>query len=178
MGKVLSDFSIIGWPGAISRSVDDIVISMKNAGSTPIPFGAPVFLSSDGEGVLAFDNSASPAQTFATFVGFAVRDASKTPDAYPSGQDMSSVLNQNDNNVGQYGANDVVDIIVRGSVTLKTTVGFLPGGNVYIRKSDGKLVPDAGAEGTTILLENVRMKTPQENYMPCSEVVLINRNTL
>ena len=58
MGKVLSTFDI-GWPGAISRSVDDIVISKKNGGSTAIPFGAPVFLTADGEGVVAYDPDAS-----------------------------------------------------------------------------------------------------------------------
>ncbi len=90
MGKVLSTFDI-GWPGAISRSVDDIVVSMKNGGAEAIPFGAPVFLTADGEGVAAYDPDASPAQTFASFVGFAVRSAGKTPDTYPARQDMSSI---------------------------------------------------------------------------------------
>ena len=72
MGKVLSNFDI-GWPGAISRSVDDIVVSLKNGGTAAIPFGAPVFLTADGEGVVAYSSSASPAQTFASFVGFASR---------------------------------------------------------------------------------------------------------
>ena len=38
MGKVLSDFDL-GWPGAISRSVDDVVVSLKNAGTEPILSG-------------------------------------------------------------------------------------------------------------------------------------------
>ena len=52
MGKVLSIFDI-GKPGAISRSVDDIVVALKNAGNDPIAFGAPVFLANDGSGVTA-----------------------------------------------------------------------------------------------------------------------------
>ena len=88
MGKILPTFDL-GWPGAISRSVDDIVVSLKNAGSDPIPFGKPVFLTDDGSGVVAFINNGS--QTFERFVGFAVRSASKTPDTYPSSQDMSVI---------------------------------------------------------------------------------------
>ena len=58
MGKVITEFDL-GWPGAISRSVDDIVISMKNNSTEPIPFGVPVFLSSDGSGVEPFANTDS-----------------------------------------------------------------------------------------------------------------------
>ena len=81
MGKVIERFSN-GVAGAISRSVDDIVISVKNAGETEIPFGTPVFLASGG--AVPF-NTASP-QDFDAFLGFAIRDADKTPDAYPQDQ--------------------------------------------------------------------------------------------
>ena len=163
MGKVLSTFDI-GWPGAISRSVDDIVVSLKNAGTDPIPFGAPVFLTSDGEGVVAFSNNASPAQTFASFVGFAVRVANKTPDTYPSGQDMSSIRGVQS---GAWNPKEPVEVLVRGTIAVE---------NVYLRKEDGALVPSAGAEGTTILLENVKMRTPQTSNRPCSEVLVTTRN--
>ena len=43
MGKVLSRFTN-GFTGAVSRSIDNIVISMGNASGGEIPFGAPVFL--------------------------------------------------------------------------------------------------------------------------------------
>jgi len=172
MGKVLSSFDI-GWPGAISRSVDDIVVSLKNGGSAAIPFGAPVFLTADGEGVVGYNPNASPAQTFASFVGFAVRSAGKTPDTYPARQDMSSIRNDQS---GAWNPGEVVEVLVRGTIAVETTVGFLAGGNVYLRKEDGALVPEAGQEGTTILLENVKMRTPQENYRPCSEVLITMRN--
>ena len=167
MGKVLSTFDI-GWPGAISRSVDDIVVSLKNAGTDPIPFGAPVFLTSDGEGVVAFSNTASPAQTFASFVGFAVRSAGKTPDTYPSGQDMSSIRGVQS---GAWNPKEPVEVLVRGTIAVETAVGFQPGGNVYLRKDDGALVPSAGAEGTTILLENVKMRTPQSRRRATGRVL-------
>ena len=172
MGKVLSTFDI-GWPGAISRSVDDIVVSLKNGGTAAIPFGAPVFLTADGEGVVAFDPNASPAQTFASFVGFAVRVANKTPDNYPAGQDMSSIRNDQS---GAWNPKEPVEVLVRGTIAVATSVGFLPGGNVYLRKDDGALVPEAGEEGETFLLENVKMRTPQGNNRPCSEVLITTRN--
>ena len=172
MGKVLSNFDI-GWPGAISRSVDDIVVSLRNAGSDPIPFGAPVFLVADGEGVVAYDPNASPAHTFASFVGFAIRVAGKTPDTYPARQDMSSIRNDQS---GAWNPKEPVEVLVRGTIAVATSVGFLPGGNVYLRKEDGALVPEAGQSGTTILLENVKMRTPQGNNRPCSEVLVTTRN--
>ena len=58
MGKVISNFDL-GWPGAISRSVDDIVVSLKNNSTAPIPFGAPVFLTDDGSGVEGFSSTSS-----------------------------------------------------------------------------------------------------------------------
>ena len=172
MGKVLSTFDI-GWPGAISRSVDDIVVSLKNGGSAAIPFGAPVFLTADGEGVVAYDPNASPVQTFASFVGFAIRAASKTPDTYPIQQDMSSIRS---NQSGVWNPKEPVEVLVRGCIAAETSVGFLPGGDVYLRVSDGALVPEAGEEGETFLLENVKMRTPQGNNRPCSELLITTRN--
>ena len=171
MGKVLSTFDI-GWPGAISRSVDDIVVSLKNGGSAAIPFGAPVFLTSDGEGVVAYDPDTSPAQTFASFVGFAIRVAGKTPDTYPVQQDMSSIRSDQS---GVWNPKEPVEVLVR-TIAVETSVGFLPGGDVYLRVSDGALVPEAGEEGETFLLENVKMRTPQGNNRPCSEVLITARN--
>ena len=81
MGKVLQHFGN-GRPGAVSRSVDEIVISVKNASEEAIPFGAPVFMT--GNGAVPFD--ISDPQDFTDFLGFAVRVADKTPDVYPQGQ--------------------------------------------------------------------------------------------
>ena len=104
MGKVQEVFGI-GCPGAVSRSVDEIVISLRNASETEIPFGAPVFLAANG--AVPFDVS-SP-QDFTTFLGFAVRVADKTPDTYPSGQ-------SGDPQEGTWKPGDVMEILVRGGV--------------------------------------------------------------
>ena len=81
MGKVQAVFGN-GSPGAITRSVDDIVISVKNAYSGEIAFGTPVFL--EAGGAVPF-NTAAP-QEYSSFLGFAVRVADKTPDTYPQDQ--------------------------------------------------------------------------------------------
>ena len=114
MGKVLSTFDI-GWPGAISRSVDDIVVSMKNGGTAAIPFGAPVFQASGENACVPFNSSTS---TGTNFVGFAVRVPDKTPDTYGS-------------NEGKFNANDPVDVLVRGSIVLQFTDDVSPGDSVY-----------------------------------------------
>ena len=77
---------------------------------------------------------------------------------------------------GVWNPKEPVEVLVRGTIAVETSVGFLPGGNVYLRKDDGALVPEAGAEGTTILLENVKMRTPQGNNRPCSELLITTRN--
>lgn len=170
MGKILSTFDI-GWPGAITRSVDDIVVSLKNADSAPIPFGAPVFLTDDGTGVVGFIPDG--AQTFDRFVGFAVRVANKTPDTYPAAQDMGILAG---NQAGAWKPGEVVEVLVRGCIAVGTAAGFGAGDPVYIRKSDGALVASAGSAGTTIQLENVRIRRPRESSGPCSEVVVLTRN--
>ena len=170
MGKILSAFEI-GWPGAVSRSVDDIVVSLKNAGTDPVPFGAPVFLAGDGSGVTGFD-AGSP-QAFDRFAGFAVRSAGKTPDVYPSAQDMETAAGDQ---AGAWNPGEVIEVLVRGCIAVRTEAGFQAGGRVYIRKSDGKLVDSAGAEGTTVCLENVRIRRPRTAGGPCSEAVVTSRN--
>jgi len=68
MGKVLNAFTH-GYPGAISRAVDDIVISLPNGDSDEIPFGTPVFLNTAGsKGLKPTETS-----TADRFAGIAVR---------------------------------------------------------------------------------------------------------
>ena len=107
MGKVLSAFSN-GVPGAVSRAVDDIVISLKNVGDGDVAFGAPVFM--DDGGAKGFDLSAP--QAFSAFLGFAVRVADKTPDVYPSGQ-------FGDGQEGTWHPGDVMEVLVRGGIAVK-----------------------------------------------------------
>ena len=170
MGKVLDAFGY-GYPGTVTRSVDDIVISVRNASGVDIPFGAPVFMTENG--AVPFDLE-SP-QEFASFLGFAVRVADKTPDAYPRGQ-----FNDPDSagETGAWHANDLMEVLVRGSVALATTVSGGRGGKLYIRKSDGKLTATAGSSGSTVLLENVRIRNPRTAGDSCCEAVINKRNLI
>ncbi len=164
MGKVINHF-LNGYPGAVTRSVDDIIISVKNAGETDIPFGAPVFNSA--RGAVPF-NTTTP-QDFSTFLGFAVRVADKTPDTYPDGLFASAPE-------GAWKPGDVMEVLVRGSIALALLTAGTPGGSVYVRKSDGKLSPSAGSEGSTVLLENVHIRRPRGAGDQCCEAVVTTRN--
>ena len=166
MGKVQEHF-FNGRPGAISRSVDDIVISVRNASDGDIAFGSPVFL--DDNGAVPF-TTADP-QDFETFLGFAVRVADKTPDTYPSGQ-------FNDPPEGAWHAGDVMEVLVRGSIAIPLSASGSAGGKLYIRKSDGRMTASAGAAGTTVLLENVRIRNPRANGASCCEAVVNERNII
>ena len=160
MGKVLGTFTN-GFTGAVSRSIDNIVISMKNGSGGEIPFGAPVFLVPGENTCRTFDAQDS---TAAEFLGFAARAAVKAPDVYGS-------------NEASYSVGDPVDVLVRGSVILQFTTAVVPGAAVYIRKADGALVTEAGAEGTTLALPNVTIRTASDGEH-CAEVVLSKRNIL
>lgn len=160
MGKVLKKFTN-GFVGAASRSIDNVIISMKNAASAPISFGAPVFQKPGEVACRVFDASTS---TETNFLGFAVRVPEKTPETYGS-------------NEGSFAANDPVEVLVRGSVVLQFTGSVNPGSSVYIRKADGILVTDAGAEGTTLRLPGVTVRTVSDGSNR-AEVVLRTRNLM
>lgn len=160
MGKVLKKFTN-GFTGAVSRSNDTIIISVKNAAGAAIPFGSPVFLKSGESACRLFDANTS---TEANFLGFAARAAVKAPDVYG-------------NNEASYAADDPVDVIVRGSVILQFGGSVNPGSSVYIRKADGVLVTDAGAEGTTLRLPNVTVRTVSDGGSR-AEAVITKRNII
>ncbi len=166
MGKVQKIFDS-GRPGAVTRSVDEIVISVRNASEGEIPFGAPVFMTADG----AVPFSLTDPQDFASFLGFAVRVADKTPDTYPQGQ-------FGDAQEGTWHAGDVMEVLVRGGIAVKTASTGTRGGKVYLRKSDGQLTSDPGESGTTVLLENVRIRNPRLDPNACGEVIVNKRNIL
>ena len=166
MGKVLNAFGY-GYPGAVTRSVDDIVISVRNASETDIPFGAPVFMTENG----AVPFNLETPQDFTSFLGFAVRVADKTPDTYPAGQ-------FSDPQEGAWHPGDVMEVLVRGGIAVRTAASGVRGGKVYLRKSDGQLTADPGEEGTTVLLENVRIRNPRLNPAACGEVIVNKRNLI
>ena len=163
MGKVLHEFTN-GWPGAVSRSVDDIIISLANASGGEIPFGAAVFLTSSGDGCKPFDPSSAASFSMDKFIGITVRSGDKTPNTFGSSKAV-------------FNSGDSVEILTRGAIVLEFGQGVDPGDKVYIRKSDGAFVADAGTSGSTIELTNVRVKTPSDSEN-CAEVVVLDRNIL
>ena len=158
MGKVLNHFKN-GWPGAVSRSNDNVIISLRNASNGNIAFGTPVFFAPGENACKPFDQSTS---TSANFIGFAVRIADKTPEEYGS-------------NLGCYKPNDPVDILVRGNTVLSFESTAAVGAGVYVRKADGKIVTSAGGEGTTVQLPGVTVRTGRDTNR-CAEVSVTKRN--
>ena len=158
MGKVLGRFTN-GFPGTPSRSVDNVIVAMKNDSDSAIEFGKPVFLSAGENACKPFDASAS---TSANFLGFTVRPGDKTPDEYGS-------------STAAWAADDPVEVLTRGSIVLYFENNVSPGASVYVRKADGKLVVNPGAEGTTILLPGVTVRTARDTAR-CAEVVVSKRN--
>lgn len=166
MGKVQNIFGN-GFAGAVSRSIDDIIISVKNAGEADIPFGSPVFLTNGG--AVPFD--IGDPQDFSKFLGFAVRVADKTPDGYSTGQ----FDNQPE---GVWHPGDLMEVLVRGSMAVRLAASGDVGGGVYIRKSDGKLTPVAGSSGATVCLENVHIRRSRDTNGVIAEVTVSERNIL
>ena len=147
-----------GYPGAVSRAKDDVIIPMKNHENVSLAFGTPVFqvsgersCKSYGDGVTAED-----------FIGFTVRIAAKTPDTYGS-------------KTACYSPNEPVDVLTRGSIVLEFASTAHPGDAVYLRKLDGKLVTNPGTEGTTLQLPNCTVRSPRDTAH-CAEVVVTKRN--
>ncbi len=144
MPQVLQSFGN-GFPGTVSRAVDDVILSLRNDSGAAIPFGAPVFLVPGANACRGWTEN----DTSAGFIGFAVRAAVKAPDTYGS---STAVWNPD----------DPVDVLARGTIVLAVAGAVTPGSPVYLRKADGKLVTSAGAEGTTVALPNVTIRSPRD----------------
>ena len=157
MGKVLSAFEN-GFPGAIARSVDDIVIAMANRSASPIEFGMPVALSADRLGIEPFDPENHIAQDF---VGVTVRAPAKTPDVY--GAETAS-----------YAPGDMVDILVRGRIVVQMTEGDpWPGDTLAIVRETGRFGVGVGSE-TYLYLDHARV-TNRMDSNNMVEVILLSR---
>ena len=158
MGKVLSTFEM-GYAGAVSRSIDNIIVALPNCDSSAIVFGAPVFLSSDKKGAV----NASASSTAAVFLGFAVRSASKTPDTYGS-------------SLAEYAPGELTDVITRGSVIVATDGSCGMGDQVYLNPSTMHLTPQASSGGNAnIALPGVRYRSPRDSS-GMAEILLTTRN--
>jgi hypothetical protein len=163
MGKVLSNFTN-GWPGAVSRSVDEIILSLRNGSDGKIPFGAAVFFIAGTNACAPFDPDNAANFSMDNFIGITVRSGVKTPEVYGS-------------NEAAFNEGDPVEILTRGAIVLQFDHGVDPGATVYIRKADGAFVTNPGAEGTTLALTNVHVKTASDSENR-AEVVVLERNLL
>ena len=148
MGKVLNAFEN-GWPGAISRSVGDIVEAKAVTASAGIAFGLPVVLNSQKTGVVPFAST----HTAKDFYGVTVRSASKTPDTYGG-------------NEAQYNRKEMADVLVRGSVIVTCFAGTPePGGGVYIHKASGKFVADSTTGGVdNVFIPTAKWRGGKDSY--------------
>ena len=156
MGKVLTTFANV-FPGAISRNVDDVVISLPNTDSSAIAFGAPVFLDTTNNGAKGF--AAGAAMT--GFLGFATRIGVKTPDIYAS-------------NEGKYNPGDVMSIIVRGSVCVEVAgaTASKTGDKVYMDATTGAIT---AVSTNNTELTNCKFRGGKASN-GCAEIVITERN--
>lgn len=167
MGKVLNTFTN-GFPGTPSRTADEIIITMQNGGNKDIPAGAPIFQKTDGT-CEAFDIDYP--QPFEAFLGFAVRVPDKTPD--------TPVTRPNQENpLAVWRPDETIEVLVRGAITVPMEASANRGSEVFLRKADGKLVASPGTTGTTINLENVRLRNARDTAGGCAEVIVNRRNIL
>ena len=167
MGQVVSAFTP-GWPGSISRSIDDIVVSMPNRESeNDIAFGAPVWLSSDGKGVRNWVSG----DTMDGFVGFAVRVPSKTPGVYPEGS------NQYAGSRGSWHPGDPVDVLVRGCIVVQALGAPRQGAQAYLDATSGRVTSAAGSNPANLTLTGCRFRK-EVTSGGTAELVLTARTTI
>lgn len=163
----------LGYPGTVSRSIDTIitaravksVIENEEEKEPSILFGEPVILNSDNTYSRFGANG-----TAATFAGIAVREVKQATDYYSA--------------AGSYLPGEIMDVIERGSVTVKCNVGTpTAGGKVYIRTAVNASVPngvvgqfEAAADSTnTIEITNVRWKTGKVDSNKVAELTILTR---
>lgn len=149
-GKVLKWTN--GYPGQVSRSIDDIIESIVNSDTNPILFGSPVALVSGAVKNVSADNTA--------VIGVALRTI-KTEQTY-GGHDA------------KYLTNEMVDVLKRGTVAMEVPSAVTPaaGGTVYITKATGKLA--TAADSTNTIETNWKFKGVKDSNNVV-EVVLTER---
>ncbi len=125
-GKVLKQFTN-GWPGQVSRSIDDIIEAFANKDTAAIAFGAPVALVSG--------NIKNVSATNTTVIGIACRTI-KTEETYGQGD-------------CKYMPGEMVDVLKRGTVAVYVPTGTpTAGGTVYIVKATGAFAVAADSTNT------------------------------
>ena len=163
MGKVYR-YNLLGYAGSISRSVDDVVVSLANKDDKDIPFGHPVFMNSDGSGVVGISASSDAGK----FVGFTVRSGAKTPDAYddPDGNGANSTA--------VYKKGEIMDVLVRGSMTVDCTGSApKPGMPAYLNKTYG--IVSALSSDSTLTVPGIYFRT-ERDASGRAEIVITERH--
>ncbi|EKQ56276.1 MULTISPECIES: hypothetical protein [unclassified Clostridium] len=163
----------LGYPGSVSRSIDTIitprpvksVVTEGNETQPSILFGEPVILNTDNT-YSRFGASG----TAATFAGIAVREVKQATDYYAG--------------CGSYLPGEIMDVIERGSVTVKCNAGTpTSGGKVYVRTAVNTSIPtgvvgqfEAEADGTnTVEITNARWKTGKKDSNNVAELTILTR---
>jgi len=150
-GKVLTWTN--GWPGTISRSIDDIIESIVNGEATAsIAFGTPV----------ALYNGAviNPSADHYDIIGIAVRTV-KTEETYGGGDPA-------------YKAKEMVDVLKRGTVSVLVSNGSpSAGGKVYVVKATGAIRTSADSSNT-VEMANWKFKGGKDANN-VAEIVLTER---
>ena len=151
-GKVLTWTN--GFPGTISRSIDDVIESIVNGESTdPIAFGAPVALVSGAVKNVTADNSSA-------IIGIAVRTI-KTEETYGGADPV-------------YKAKEMVDVLKRGSVSVLVSNGSpAAGGTVHIVKATGAIRTSQDSTNT-VEMTNWKFKGGKDSNN-VAEIVLTER---
>lgn len=162
-GYTIGKSLLRGFFGNVARSIDTIIEASQNKeSSAAIEFGAPVAYNSGATGVKNWANT----NVAADFAGIAVREV-KTEGVYGS-------------NVANYAANEVMDVLKRGSVIVKCTMDStattapVKGAKVYIRKATGVFV--AASESTdTVELSDVVWGQNGVDANGAAELVILKR---
>ena len=165
-GKAIGESFNLGYAGTVSRNNDNIIISKAVKSEEEILFGQALALEDDNTVRVVKEGDTSD-----KFIGIAVREVKQAINYY--------------DNAGGYLANDNVDILTRGTITVKCNHGTPKAGeNVYLRiKENSDIVNgivgefEAEADGeNTILLENVKFTTGQIDNNNITEIVILTRN--
>ena len=104
------------------------------------------------------------------FVGFTVRIPDKTPNTHPTSQFAA-------NPEATYLPGDPVDVLVRGSMTVAIDGNCRLGTQVYVRRSDNKLVCVQGESNTTVELPGVFISRVKD-ASGYAEIVISKRNLI
>lgn len=143
-----------GFPGSISRSIDDIIEAIENGESTAaIEFGEPVALVSGKLKKVTAEN-------YGSIIGIAVRTI-KTEETY-AGADAV------------YKPNEMVDVLKRGSIAVEVSNGSpAAGGTVHIVKATGKIRTSQDSTNT-VEMTGWKFKGPKDAN-GVAEIVLTER---